>query len=138
ANGKSIFICRANQLYLSQQKDGVWSAPILLPPVINTGLKFDGHACVTNDAKTIYFSMVKAGGFGGKDLYKAVLTENGIWAEPENLGEDINSSEDDDSPFLNADETTLYFSSKCEGSYGGYDVFKSKITSKGISKPVNM
>lgn len=137
-NGKYIIIYRGDQLYLSEKKDGVWSAPVILPSAINTNPKTDGHACITNDGKIIYFSAVKAGGFGGKDLYKSVLTENGIWAEPENLGEDINTAEDEDGPYLNASETSFFYSSKGLSGYGGYDIYRSKMNKSSIGKPVNM
>jgi outer membrane protein OmpA-like peptidoglycan-associated protein/tetratricopeptide (TPR) repeat protein len=138
SNEKNIFIYRADQLYLLQQKDGIWGTPVLMPAFINNGLRFEGHACITNIGKTIYFSATKVGGYGGKDLYKTVLTETGEWSEPENLGEDINTVEDEDAPWLNAEENTLYFSSKGLGGYGGYDVFKAKISKKTFGKPENM
>ena len=44
---------------------------------------------------------------------KIIWTRNseGQWSEAENLGEVINTDLDDDSPYLSADEHTLYFSS---------------------------
>jgi outer membrane protein OmpA-like peptidoglycan-associated protein/tetratricopeptide (TPR) repeat protein len=137
-NGKNIFIYRADQLYLLQQKEGVWGVPMLMPASINNGLRFEGHACITNNGKTIYFSATKVGGYGGKDLYKTILTESGEWSEPENLGDDINTAEDEDAPWLNAEENTLYFSSNGPAGYGGYDVFKVKFSKKSFGKPENM
>ncbi len=138
SNGTKILICRTNLLYLAELKDGRWTTPILLPATINTSPKFEGQACISNDGKIIFFSATKIGGYGGKDIYKSVLTQNGEWSEGETLCEDINTSEDEDSPFLNAAENTLYFSSKGLNGYGGYDIFKVKISRAGTYKPVNM
>jgi outer membrane protein OmpA-like peptidoglycan-associated protein/tetratricopeptide (TPR) repeat protein len=136
ADGKNIFIYRANQLYLLQQKDGVWGTPVLLPAFINNGPKFEGHACISKNGKVIYFSTTRVDGYGGKDLYKTVLSEAGTWGEPENLGEEVNGPQDEDAPFLNADENTLFFSSNGPNSYG---VFMAKVSRTGaVSKPLNM
>ncbi len=137
-NGTKILICRANLLYLAELKDGSWTTPVLLPPTINIAPKFEGQACISNDGEIIIFNANKAGGYGGMDLYRSVLTPGGEWSEAETLGEDINSSEDEGSPFLNADESTLYYSSKGLNGYGGFDVYKVKISRSGTYKPTNM
>ncbi|HXB41112.1 MAG TPA: OmpA family protein [Bacteroidia bacterium] len=137
-NGEHLLIYRADQIFLTELKDGKWTSPVRLPGTVNSAVKFEGSACISNDGKTIYFSASKIGGYGGKDLYKSVLTEKGEWSEAENLGEDINTGEDEDSPFLNFSENTLYYSSKGLSGFGGYDIYKTKISHTAISKPVNM
>ena len=46
----------------------------------------------------------------------------GDWSEAKLLPSNINSPYDEDFPFLNADGTTFYFSSKGHNSMGGYDI----------------
>lgn len=137
-NGQHLLLLRNGQLYLTDLVDGKWTVGRHLPAPINAASNFEGMACISNDGKMIIFSLEKAGGFGGKDLYRSVTNEKGDWSEPENLGEEINSAEDEEAPALSYDEKYLYYSSKGLEGYGGFDVYKCKITSKGTYKPVNM
>ncbi|MDP3145765.1 MAG: hypothetical protein Q8N66_10195 [Bacteroidota bacterium] len=82
-------------------------------------------ACFTNDTNLLYFSSNRPGGYGGKDIYRIKKLPNGKWALPFNLGPNINTLYDEDSPFLHPDNVTLYFSSKGHNTMGEYDVFKS-------------
>ena len=52
---------------------------------------------------------------------------NGEWADPQNLGEPINTEYDEESPYLHPDGRTLYFSSKGHKVMGGFDIFKSTL-----------
>lgn len=137
-NGEHVLLDRADQLYISHLVEDKWSEPSLLPATINVSPKFDGGACISNDGKTIYFSSDKVGGYGGRDLYRSVLAKNGNWAEAENLGEGINTSEDEDGPALNFTENDFYFSSKGLTGYGGYDVFRAFVFGREITKASNM
>ncbi|MBP6089824.1 MAG: OmpA family protein [Crocinitomicaceae bacterium] len=105
---------------------------------INT-MYLESHYYHSIDKKQIYFVSNKPGGFGGRDIYRKTLKNDGIWSEPENLGPSINSPYDEESPFLSFDNTTLYFSSNGKTSMGGYDVFESKISNdKSYSLAQNM
>jgi len=89
----------------------------------------------------IIFASSSLGGQGGLDLFKTIK-RNGLWTKPENLGSDVNSSYDENFPFLAPDGTTLYFSSNNpELSIGGYDIFKTSINKSGpivnLGLPVN-
>jgi hypothetical protein len=50
---------------------------------------------------------------------------NGKYSLPYNLGPAINTSEDEDAPFIDKNDNTLYFSSKGHNSMGEYDIFKA-------------
>lgn len=92
-----------------------------------------GHPCLSSDGKTMYFSSDRPGGFGGADLYRTTLDENGKWTEPENLGSKINTKGDELYPTINGD--FFYFSSDGHPGYGGLDVFKLPISGLTKSKP---
>ncbi|MBU3658866.1 MAG: hypothetical protein FGM14_03275 [Flavobacteriales bacterium] len=62
----------------------------------------------------------------GKDLFIQKKDEKGEWGKPVKLCAEINSTFDEDFPFLDEVEGILYFSSKGHGSIGGYDLFKVK------------
>ena len=64
--------------------------------------------------------------YGGKDLYVSFLQDDGKWTEPKNLGNDINTAHTEDSPYLAADDETLYFSSKGYSGFGGADIYISR------------
>lgn len=90
-------------------------------PVYNSELG-DRDLFFFNDS-TILFSSNREGGYGGYDLYVS-FKKAGKWSI-ENLGPGINSNFHEISPFLTKDGRNLYFSSNCEKSMGGYDVFTS-------------
>lgn len=84
-----------------------------------------------NNAKTlIYYSSYGENGENGKDIFFMKKLPNNTWSEPLNVGLSINSSADEDFPFLSKDGNTLYFSSTAHGSMGGYDIFKSTCSDK--------
>jgi tetratricopeptide (TPR) repeat protein len=73
----------------------------------------------------LLFSSRRLGGFGGHDLYIATRA-GGVWSEPENLGEPINTPYDETSPCLANDGRTLFFSSNHpDRSIGGLDILRS-------------
>ncbi|MEM9897254.1 MAG: OmpA family protein, partial [Bacteroidota bacterium] len=51
--------------------------------------------------------------------------ETGKWSDPAPFALVINSEFNEDSPYLTADESTLYFASDGHHTIGGYDVFRS-------------
>ena len=53
---------------------------------------------------------------------------NGKWTKPVNLGNLLNSKDDDISPYLvqDKDDNTLYFSSDRDGGFGGFDIYAGK------------
>ena len=79
------------------------------------------------------------GGFGGFDIY-GCYKENGKWMRPFNMGPVINTKYDEDGPYLANDGITLYFSSKGQKGFGGFDVFKTVYNDKDQKwgKPENL
>ena len=97
------------------------------------------HPALSEDSKTLYFASDMPGGFGGKDLYKSELV-NGNWSSPQNLGNEINTSQDESHPFFYKD--ILYFSSNGHPGLGGLDIFKVRLSDKvmeimNIGYPIN-
>ncbi len=77
------------------------------------------------DGKTLYYSSDMPGGFGNYDIYKSELKEDGTIGSPVNLGQKINTEEQEVFPHMCCDNT-LYFSSNGHLGLGGLDVFYSK------------
>ncbi|MBR9923156.1 MAG: hypothetical protein GYB31_20190 [Bacteroidetes bacterium] len=64
------------------------------------------------------------GGKGGNDIWCSIINEEGEVSHPVNV-EQVNSDEDEVTPFFHSESQTLYFSSKGFESIGGFDVFTS-------------
>ena len=133
----------SGDLYTTQATATGWTTPEKLGPQINTEYK-EVSACFSPDGNSIVFSSDKPGGVGGKDLYRVVKLPNGKWSLPSNLSGAINTKYDEDAPFISADGTTLYFSSKGHETMGEYDIFKCIINEDGtftrtedVGYPVN-
>ena len=79
--------------------------------------------------------------YGQRDLYVTFQRQNGTWSEPMNLGGDINTVGEEESPFLAEDTKTLYFSTNGLSGYGGKDIYVSQRldnTWTKWSEPENM
>ena len=133
----------SGDLYVTQATATGWTNPDKLGPQINTEYK-EVSACFSPDGNSIIFSSDKPGGMGGKDLYRVVRLPNGKWSLPSNLSGIVNTKYDEDAPFISADGTTLYFSSKGHETMGEYDIFKCAIDENGsftrtedVGYPVN-
>lgn len=82
---------------------------------------------MSKDGQIIYYASYGKNSTGGKDIYLRRKMTNGQWGEPENLGTSVNSVENEDYPYLDKDNRTLYFSSRGHNSIGGYDIFKTQF-----------
>lgn len=115
-------------LYFSRQTAGGWSAPVNLGHPVNTPY-FESQPCWAADGKTLYFVSNRPGGKGDRDIYEATLAgfhPNGtpLFGGIKNLGPRVNTSGQEDSPFMHYDLQTLYFSSDGWAGMGGLDLFK--------------
>lgn len=80
-----------------------------------------GHPAISLDGDFMVFATDLPGGFGGKDLWFSAFDDKSeLWGEPQNLGGEINSSDDEMFPSFRADGS-LYFSSDRPGGLGGFD-----------------
>lgn len=124
-------------LYISYlTKDG-WSEAINLGNKINSEA-WDSQPSLSPDKRSLYFTSTRPGGFGGSDLYVSHLGANGQWGKPENLGPQINTAGDEGSPFIHADNQTLYFSSNTLPGYGEEDLFLVRKQGEKWGIPQNL
>jgi outer membrane protein OmpA-like peptidoglycan-associated protein len=89
------------------------------------------HASISSDNKTLFFTSNRKGGWGGMDIYKSERDENGLWKEPVNLGFDINTYYNEETPFISRNDSLLYFSSEGLETMGGYDIFSARMDRDG-------
>ncbi|HTS43138.1 MAG TPA: OmpA family protein [Puia sp.] len=125
-------------LYISYLTPQGWSAAENLGSNINTEFWESGPS-LSPDKRDLYFASNRPGGYGGSDLYVSHRMTNGSWSLPENLGPVVNTIGDEGTPFIHADNQTLYFSSSGHRGYGSNDIF---VTRKGPdgkwTKPENL
>ncbi len=130
-------------LYISYKTKEGWSAAKNLGNRINSD-QWESQPCLSPDKRELYFASRRPGGLGGSDIYVSRLQENGQWSDPENLGPGINSSADEQCPFIHADNQTLYFTSSHWPGYGDDDLFLVRkvadgkwSTPKNLGYPIN-
>lgn len=82
------------------------------------------HPALAPDGQSLIFASDKPGGYGGLDLY-ICKWQGSSWAEPENMGPEVNSPGNEVFPFLHANGT-LYFASDGWGGLGRMDIFLSQ------------
>ncbi|MEO8961950.1 MAG: OmpA family protein, partial [Ginsengibacter sp.] len=97
-------------LYISYLTKKGWSEPQNLGRNVNSEF-WESTPSLSPDKRDLYFSSNRIGGYGGKDIWVCHRNEKGDWSEPENLGPVINTQGDESTPFLHADNETLYFNS---------------------------
>ncbi len=134
---KFLVTYRNNSLWYSEWINNGWSKPVRFPKTINFG-EYQNHGSFSTSNDTLYFSSNGKGGYGGLDIYMSIKQKDGKWGKAINLGPQINTPEDEDSPSISADNTSLYFSSKGHNSMGGYDVYKSEFNYDQWLAPMNL
>jgi peptidoglycan-associated lipoprotein len=113
---------RTAEIYRSNRSNAQWSKgeKIILLKDSSTTL---AHPALSPDGVYLYFISDMIGGYGGKDIYRARVTESGF-GMLENLGPDINTVGDEMFPYLHK-TGDLYFSSDGHPGLGGLDLFKA-------------
>jgi outer membrane protein OmpA-like peptidoglycan-associated protein len=109
-------------IYISYYTPQGWSEPQNMGQNINTDF-YESGPTLSPDKRALYFCSNRPGGYGGLDLYVSYRQPNGKWGEAKNMGPVINSSGDEQAPFIHADNQTLYYTSNGLPGYGESDLF---------------
>ena len=125
-------------LYFAEVVNGQWTKAKNMGAKIN-GTGWDTQPSISADKKNLYYTSKRKGAVGGSDIWMSTRLEDGTWANPENLGEVINTPADEASPFIHPDNNTLYFMSDGHTGFGGDDLFYSRRQADGSwGKPKNL
>jgi LPXTG-motif cell wall-anchored protein len=141
-DGKDLYLYNSAEydgnIFTSKFENGTWSPILKLNDNINTKY-WESHATISHDNKKLYFTSNRKGTYGGLDIYVSNRDSIGNWGPAINLGPEINTPYNEESPFLSSDDKTLFFSSRGHYNMGGYDIFYSKLLDNGSwSVPINM
>lgn len=131
-------------IYTASGRFLTWRAIQELPPPINSPY-FDGDAQIIDRGRAIMFTSDRPGGigefrtkptpadsdyhgdrWGNTDIYVTVLTPDGKWSKPINLGATINTPYAERTPYFSADGKTLYFASEGHPGLGRMDIYRSE------------
>lgn len=133
-DGQIILIYRNDKgvcnLYASHLEGNNWTSPEKLNKIINTK-GWEPDEFISADGKTLYFASDRAGGYGGKDIYKSNKLPNGEWSRAQNLGSQINTPYDDEAPFIHPDGVTLYYSTKKNKKNESHTIYTSCLSENG-------
>lgn len=125
-------------IYYAVKEDSGWGEPRNIGPPVNSPF-WDTQPCLSPDNRELYFVSNRAGGYGGSDIYVSELQPDGHWGKPQNLGPNINTPGDESSPFIHADDQTLYFASSGWPGVGGVDLYYVRKNPDGSwGKPQNL
>jgi outer membrane protein OmpA-like peptidoglycan-associated protein len=84
------------------------------------------NACLAPDNKTLILGVKRDDTAGEEDLYVCFKKPTGDWTKPKNMGRTLNTIFTESTPFVAADNKSLYFCSEGHPGYGGLDIFVSR------------
>lgn len=126
-----------SDIYYSEFDGLNWSKAAELPGKINS-LVNETYASFGENDETIYLISNRQRSVGGKDIWKSKKLSNNTWEKPKNLGKEVNSEFDEETPVLCRKNQTLFFSSKGHYNMGGFDIFYVNKNKNDWSVPKNV
>ena len=137
--GNTIFFVRKDKeneeektdIYMSRiLPSGTWGEPQKLNDNVNSPYNED-FPYLAIDGKTLYFSSEGHNSMGGYDLFKSVWNpETNNWSKAVTLGYPINTTDDDRSISISADNSVGYISAIRPGGYGDLDIYRIKFNAR--------
>ncbi|MBL0745198.1 OmpA family protein [Chryseolinea lacunae] len=129
-------------LYESRKIGNDWTMPKNLGRNVNSA-EWESQPSLSADGRTLYFVSDRRTGIGRRDIWISTQGDDGQWTKAVNAGKQVNSQYDEISPFIHANNRTLFFASNGLPGFGGYDIFFSEKDStqwtapKNIGAPIN-
>jgi hypothetical protein len=150
ADGRTLVFTACNRqdgfgscdLYIAHKDGKDWSAPINLGQQVNTR-DWESQPSLSADGHILYFASDRKGGQGKRDIWMTHLDDKKQWTTPKNLGNTINTSDDENAPFIHANGRTLFYASNGLTGMGGFDIFISQrmdtiwSPAKNLGYPIN-
>jgi len=123
-------------IYVMEKTEKGWGEPRNLGAPVNSDSS-EWYPTLASDG-TIYFGSDRPGGKGRTDIYRCRFVD-GKYAEPENLGDAINTPAEEFEPFIAPDQSYLLFMAggRPDG-LGGLDIYVSYNRDASWTKAVNI
>ncbi len=149
ADGKRLYFTVCNpgedvstmlcEIYMAEYVDNGWSKSKKISEISEAGYTTTHPTLASMKGKEyLYFSSDRPGGRGGMDLWYCDVSADGkTHSEARNCGPKINTEANEVTPFWNAKENLLYFSSNGHINIGGLDIFKIEGREKTWKTPIN-
>ncbi len=132
-DGKSVMLVLGNKykengkmaagVSISTRIEDGWSVPKNFKIENDYNYSPKANYFIANNRKVLIMSVERDDSYGDRDLYVSFFKEDSTWSDPVNMGPVINTAAEESSPFLAADDKTLYFSSKGFSGFGNDDLF---------------
>jgi outer membrane protein OmpA-like peptidoglycan-associated protein len=144
ADGRTLVFTACNKkdglgscdLYISYRFGNEWLKAINLGENINTR-EWESQPSLSADGSILYFVSDRKGGIGKRDIFISKKDSVGEWSLAKNLGDQINTPEDEISPFIHPNGISLFFASDGYTGLGGMDIFYSEKINNVWSRPEN-
>ncbi|WPP49607.1 OmpA family protein [Catalinimonas niigatensis] len=114
-------------IYVSEWSQDKWQEAELLSQTINLAGSNSKQPSVSSEGDTLFFVSDRPGGQGGTDIWMSRLGANGDWQPALPLGEEINTAQDEISPFYSSKNSLLVFASDGRQGLGGMDLYMANI-----------
>ena len=150
ADGQTMYFTKCSEdkmlnmvckIFSAKKDGGKWGEPKELSINVTDGSATSTEPALATDANgntILYFVSNREGGLGGMDIWLATIDKNGSMSTAKNAGKAINTFGDELSPYYDAANTKLYFSSNGHKNLGGFDVFVTKGSPEGWDTIQNM
>jgi outer membrane protein OmpA-like peptidoglycan-associated protein len=132
---------KGSGLSIANRSGNTWEIPADVNVLDHYNLNDYNEFCMSNDKNIIIMAVEREQTYGEKDLYVSFNIDGKIWSVPLNLGPVVNTKKGEISPFLAADNATLYFSSDGHPGNGNNDIFLTRRLDESWtnwSKPENL
>ena len=124
-------------LFISYKQGDNWTSPQNLGQGVNSP-EWESQPSLSADGRTLYFVSDRKGSLGKRDIWVSKLDSTNMWKKAINLGNPINTIEDDLSPFIHANGKTLFFASEGHVGMGGLDLYFTENQQDKWINPENL
>ena len=124
-----------HKIYQARKVNGEWKniREIAICPKYFSAL----HPTVSRDGKRLFFASNMPGSLGEYDIYVSRVNSDGKLGIAKNLGNKVNTKQNDLYPKL-VDSNTLVFASEGREGQGGLDVFMVQVNKNNVGLAVNL
>lgn len=125
-------------IFTASKIDSKWSKPETAGLQVNIKGFNAMQPHVTSNGKYLIFSSDRPGGFGKYDLWYTPIRTDGTLGQAINMGNTINTAEDDQAAYYNPKTERLLYSSNGKVGLGGFDFFESNGNFSNWTEPKNL